>query len=107
MGCQFINLHNNALTEILNCNTHIQIGDPSQVYYATFCNCKSTQAEDSEPQQRVGHEITKRPLRIEDEIIVAREPVSFQNNFVEQGMCWMLGGMDAATSRNVISSTMA
>ena len=107
MGCQSINTHNVALSEFLNCNTNIQIGDMSQVYYSTLYNSKSTQAEDSERQQRVGHTIIKRLLRIEEEILEGkRKPEDVQDGFVE-GLCRMLGGMNAATSRNVISSTMA
>ena len=36
MGCQFINAHNTAISEVLNCNTNLQIGDASQVFYSTL-----------------------------------------------------------------------
>ena len=48
MGCQFLNSHNNAISEVFNFNTNIQIGDTSQVFYSTLYTCKSTQVEDKE-----------------------------------------------------------
>jgi hypothetical protein len=43
MGCQFINAHNTPISHVLNCNTNIQIGDASQVFYSTLYTSKSTQ----------------------------------------------------------------
>jgi hypothetical protein len=36
------------MSEILNCNTNVQIGDPTQVLYSTLYSSKSTQKEDAE-----------------------------------------------------------
>ena len=107
MGCQFVNVHNDAIAEVLNCNTNIQVGDASQIYYTTLYNCKSTQEEDGERQRRVGHTICRRLLRIQEEIQAGvQNPDTDADNFVE-GLCRLLGGMNAATSRDVISATMA
>lgn len=107
MGCQYINVHNNTIQEVLNCNTNVQIGDPTQVYYNTLYNSKSTQAEDAEKQRRVGNTITRRLLRIQEEIEMgARDEEEETDNFVE-GLCRLLSGMNAATTRDVISATMA
>ena len=65
MGCQFINTHNIALSEILNCNSNVQIGDSSHVYYSTLYTSKSTQKEDSEVQYCIGHAIIKRLRRVQ------------------------------------------
>ncbi len=64
MGCQFINAHNKAISDIFNFNTNIQIGDASQVFYSTLYTSKSTQDEDSEKQIRIGHAVIKRLKRV-------------------------------------------
>ncbi len=50
MGCQFINAHNTTISHVVNCDTNIQIGDASQVFYSISCTSKSTQEEDNEKQ---------------------------------------------------------
>ena len=52
-GVSCINLHHQTMTDVLNCNTNVKIGDASQVYYSTLYTGKSTQEEDIEQQQRV------------------------------------------------------
>ncbi len=107
MGCQFINTHNVALSAAFNCNTNIQVGDTLQVYYSTLYNSKNTQKEDSERQQRVSQTIIRRLLRKEEDVLLGKcRPEDVQDGFVE-GLCMMLGGMNAATSRDVISTTMS
>ena len=64
MGCQFINAHNTAISEVLNCNTNLQIGDASQVFYSTLYTSKSTQDEDGEKQLRIRRAVTKRIKRL-------------------------------------------
>ena len=106
MGCQYLNTHSKPISDVLNCNTNIQIGDRSQVFYSTLYCGKSTQKEDAERQQRINHNINRRLLRIEGEVLDGtRVNEEVQDGFVE-GLCRMLSGMNAATSRNVISATM-
>ena len=106
MGCQYMNTHSKPISDVFNCNTNIQIGDRSQVFYSTLYCGKSTQKEDSERQQRISDSINRRLLRIESEILDGtRTEDEVQDGFVE-GLCRMLSGMNAATSRNVISATM-
>ncbi len=57
MGCQYINPHNSAILNVFNCNTNIQIGNVSQVFYSTLYTSKSTQEEDSEKQLRIGRAV--------------------------------------------------
>ena len=77
------------------------------MYYITLYNLKSTQEEDGERNRRVAQTIIRRLLRIQDEINSGqRETCEDEDNFVE-GLCRMLGGMNAATSRYIVSSTMA
>ncbi len=64
MGCQFINAHNKAISEIFNFNTNIQIGDASQVFYSTLYTSKSTQDKDSEKQFWIGRAVIKRIKRV-------------------------------------------
>ena len=107
MGCQYVNVHNPTLSKIFNCNTNVQVGDPFHMYYITLYNLKSTQEEDSERSKRVAQTITRRLIRIQDEIRAGlRDKCEDESDFVE-GLCRMLGGMHAATSRYVVSATMA
>lgn len=107
MGCQYVNVHNKALSTVFNCNTNVQVGDPFHMYYITLYNLKSTQEDDSERQRRIGETIIKRLVRIQDEINQGlRDDTDTDCDFTE-GLCRMLGGMNAATSRYTVSSTMA
>ena len=98
MGCQYVNAHNCTFSELFNCNTDVQVGDPFYMYYITLYNVKSTQEEDGERSKRVAQTITSRLIWIQDEICAGlRDPCDDESNFVE-GLCKMLGGMHAATS---------
>ena len=64
MGCQYINTYNMACSDVLNCNTNVQIRDISHVYYSTLYGSKSTQKEDSERVQHILIAVMKRLLNI-------------------------------------------
>ena len=105
--CHYVNVHNATLSEVLNCNSNVQVGDPYHMYYITLYNLKSTQEEDGERKQHIAHTIIRRLLRIQNEANSGnRDRGDDENDFVE-GLCRMLGGMNAATSRYIVSSTMA
>ena len=52
MCCQYVNVQNHTLSELFNCNTNVQVGDPFHIYYNTLCNLKSTQEEDGERRRK-------------------------------------------------------
>ena len=52
------------MLNVLSCNTNIQIGNVSQVFYSTLYTSKSTQEEDSEKQLRIGRAVIKRIQRL-------------------------------------------
>lgn len=106
MGCQYVNVHNKTLSEVLNCNTNVQVGDPFHMYYITLYNLKSTQEEDSERQRRIGQSIIKRLVRIEDEKRRGLLDESYEDADFTEGLVRMLSGMSAATCRYTISATM-
>jgi len=107
MGCQYINTHNMALARVLNCNTNIQIGDPSSIFYTTLYGTKDTQKEDCEAPQRVQNVCTRKLLKAESEVLDGtRQPDEVQDGFVE-GLCMMLAAMNAATSRLKVSTVMS
>ncbi len=115
MDCQFINAHNTTVSHVLNCNTNIQIGDASQVFYCTLYTSKSTQEEDNEKQIRIGRAVIKRIKRLLEETpdAISENPSTEfmpqerkEPSFVE-GLSRVLSGLNAATTRNVISATMA
>jgi hypothetical protein len=100
MGCQFINTHNKPISEVFNFNTNIQIRDASQVFYSTLYTSKSTQDKDSKKQSRIGCAVIKRIKR------VLHDNQEGELSFGE-GLSRVLSGLNAATTRNVISATMA
>ena len=107
MGCQYINTHNAAISEVFNCNSNIQIGDASQVFYSTLYTSKSTQDEDSEQQLRIARSIIKRMKRLLEETqTIECDQITLGPSFGE-GLSRVLSGLNAATTRNVQSSTMA
>lgn len=106
MGCQYLNTFCKSVAEVFCCNTNVQIGDRSQVYYCTLYCGKSTQKDDAERQNRMNVACTRRLLRIEDEIMRGeRNKDDRQDGFVE-GLCRMLSAMNAAQSRDKISVCM-
>ena len=36
MGCQWMNVHNKTLSEVFNCSTNLQVGDPFHMLYITL-----------------------------------------------------------------------
>lgn len=106
MGCQYLNTYNKPISEVFCCNTNIQIGDRSQVYYCTLYCGKSTQKDDAERENRLNVACSKRILRIQEEILLKKRskddtPVGFA-----EGLSRMLSAMNAAQSRNKISVCM-
>ena len=108
IGSEYINTFNCALSELFNCNTNVQIGDVWQVYYSTLYGSKSTQKEDSERIQRIIQALVYRLSRIEEDIMMGRRSDKFgpEDSFTK-ALCVMLSGLRAATSRHVVSATMA
>jgi hypothetical protein len=100
MGCQFINAHNKPISEGFNFNTNIQIGDASQVFYSTLYTSKSTQDNDSKKQIRIGHADIKRIKHVLNDIHEGEPSFGV-------GLSRVLSGLNTATTRNVISATMA
>ena len=84
----------------LNFNTNIQIGDASQVFYSTLYTSKSTQDEDSKKQIRIGHSVIKRIKQLLNDNHEGKPSFG-------EGLSRVLSGLNAATTRNVISATMA
>jgi len=95
------------MSRVLNCNTNVQIGDICQVYYSTLYNIKNNQKEDSERQQRVNNAIHNRILRIEEELMNGTRTLDEVQQGFTEGLCRMLGAMNASTSRCVVGTTMA
>jgi hypothetical protein len=100
MDCQFINAHNKPISDVFNFNTNIQIGDAFQVFYSTLYTSKSTQDKDSEKLIRIGRAVIKWIKQ------VLNDNQEGEPSFGE-GLSRVLSGLNAATTRNVISATMA
>jgi hypothetical protein len=103
MGCQYINPHNSTILNFFNFNTNIQIGDVS---HCTLAN------QHKKRTVRIGCAIIKRIKRLLEETS-SRESSNdgcnqamLEPKFCE-GLCRVLSGLNAATTRNVISATMA
>lgn len=107
LGCEYVNTFNCALSEIFNCNTNVQIGDVWQVYYSTLYGSKSTEKEDSEIIQRILQSTVRRLARIEEDIITGKRNLDDPDSAFSTALGVMLSGLRAATSRHVVSATMA
>ena len=108
LGSEYVNTFNSALSEIFNCNTNVQIGDVWQVYYSTLYGSKSTQKEDSDRVQRVLQTVVRNLSKIEEDILMGRRSEKFgPDDAFTKALCVMLSGLRAATSRHVVSATMA
>ena len=107
LGCQFLNTHNKPISSIFNCNSNVIIGDASNTFYLTCYGSKSTQKEDKEKNERIMKKLIRRLRRLQMDrersgIVSADEPSDYS-----QGLSMMLSAMNASTSRDVVSSTMA
>ena len=106
MGFQWMNIHNKTLSEIFNCNTNVQVGDPFHMFYITFYNLKSTQEEDGLRAKRIAESLVRRLIRLQDGIRAKIHLANNPENAFAEGLCRMLGGMNAATSCYVVSATI-
>ncbi len=88
------------IPDVFNFITNIQIGDTSQVLYSTLYTSKSTQDKDSEKQTRIGHTVIKWIKQ------VLNDNHKGAPSFGE-GLSRVLSGLNTATTRKVISATMA
>jgi hypothetical protein len=107
MGCQFINAHNKPISEVFKFNTNILFGDALQVFYSTLYTSKSTQDEDSKKQLHIGHAVIKRIKRLLDENQTNGCDQTTPEPSFEGGLSRVLLGLNAATTKNVISSTIS
>jgi hypothetical protein len=107
MGCQFIHSHNKPISEVFNFNTTIQIEDALQVFYSTLYTSKSTQDEDSKKQLRIGRAVIKRIKRLLDENQTNGCDQTTSEPSFREGLSRVLSDLNAATTTNVISFTMA
>ncbi len=107
MGCHFINAHNKQISEVFDFNTNIQIEDALQVFYSTLYTSKSTQDENSKKQLRIGCAVIKRIKYLLDENQTNGCDQTTSEPSFGEGLSRVLLGLNAATTRNVISSTMA
>ena len=96
-----MNVHNKTLSEVFNCNTNVQVGDPFHMFYITLYNLKSTQEEDGQRAKRIAESLVRRLIRLQDEIRAEKRPANDTENAFVEGLCRMLGGMNAATSRSI------
>jgi hypothetical protein len=76
------------------------------MFYITLYNLKSTQEEDGEQGKRIAQSLIRRLIRLQDEVRANLRPADDPENGFVEGLCRMLGGMNAATSRYVVSATM-
>jgi hypothetical protein len=77
-----------------------------QVFYSTLYTSKSTQEEDNEKQLCIGRAVIKRIERLLDENSDECNKATLEPSFSEK-LSRNLSGLNAATTRNVISATMA
>jgi hypothetical protein len=85
-----------------------KIGDALQVFYSTLYTSKSTQDEDSKKQLHIGRAVIKRIKHLLDENQTnGCDQTTSEPSFGEGPLSRVLSYLNAATTRSVISSTMA
>jgi hypothetical protein len=72
-----------------------------------LCRIQSTQKEESERVQQILHAVVRWLLEIEEDIMLGRKSLLHANDEFTKSLCILLSGMWAATSRHVISATLA
>ena len=121
MGYQLINAHSHLISAVFNFNTNISIGDVSHVYYTTLYTSKSTQEEDTKKQLRIGLGVIIKIKQLPEEKHLhpgtpgdaggdTSEDGTNQQSYKPcfgEGLSRLLSGLNAATTRNFISTTMA
>ena len=109
LGCQYLNTHNLPISTIFNCNSNVIMGDASNTFYLTLYTSKSTQKEDSEKKERIMKKLIRRLKRLQMERernLIEDDEDDDRGDFVK-GLSMMMSAMNASTSRDVVSSTMA
>ena len=115
-GSQYLNTHNIPTSVVFSCNTNIQIGSPTHIFYATNYSFKDTQADDRERYLRIGTYVIRRLLRMKSRAIALnldaenndddQESNSNEPNFSE-ALSRILSGINAKLSKAIVSSTLA
>lgn len=109
-GCQYMNVHNVTLSQVFTCNTNVAAGDSGQTWYQTLYQCKHTQKEDRESRDIVAKNVIRRLIRAQEEREQHKreyEEVDDEVNSWVEGLSRVLSGINAATSRLVISAPMS
>lgn len=111
MGSQFMNTHSVEASAVFACNTNVQMGEPCHLFYASAYAFKDTQSEDSERFIRIGTQVIKRLLRMqqaaaENARLENREPAERVPDF-GGGLSMLLSGMCANLNKAICSATMA
>lgn len=91
IGYQYVNTHNPAISDVLNCNTNVQVGNGSHAFYSTCYLSRSTQAEDRERQTCMNSVIIRLLLKHEKQALLENnEGESKNDNAFVGGLCVML-----------------
>ena len=92
-GCQFLNTHSVPASIVFGCNTNVQMGSPTHIFYTTNYICKDTQKEDKARYVRIGTQIIKRLLRIKENYYTSQQQSTDTPDWNE-GLARMLSGIN-------------
>ncbi len=122
MGCQYMHAHNTTKSYILNCSSTIFKLKMHHKFSTAHCiHVNQHKKKTAKKQLRIGHAVIKRIKQVldeknqhssasncnsEDTSTNAIPQVWIESSFGE-GLSRLLSGLNAATTRNVISATMA
>jgi hypothetical protein len=108
IGSEYVNTYNEALSQVFNCNTNVQVGYIWQIYYSTLYGSKSTQKEESQRVQRILQCVCKMITQDRRELLSeGANDVNNRDQAFTRGLGVMLLELQAATSRHTVSATMA
>ena len=99
---QYLNVHNQSISEVIGCNTNVQLGDPVHSIYTTLYASKTTQKEDTKRHLAIGNHLTRRINRARQDDSIEEESGP---DFVE-GLARVMTGIRAHLSAHVVSATM-
>ena len=118
VGCEYMNQHSEEISEVISSNTNVNIGDPVYTYYCTQYKTKDTQKEDNMSHQRVNNAVGRKILNYkcrQAESNIGKEDTNNTEDTENEenepdhvaGLGMVLTGLNAATSRATVSSTLA
>ena len=90
MGCQYVNTHNPAISNVLNCNTPVQVGDGLHAFYSTWYLSEATQLEDRGRQAHINSDIIQLLVKREQQVALENQKDETRDDNVFVAGVWAM-----------------